>query len=148
MENHYDFMKQEVLIKIESIKIELDNLLDRVTNRLDDEKVKNKVYLENMNSRIDENINQSNRIIEKLLLKTSPDEHDVYHCEENLRNLSDYETKLINLIHGIKFEPADDEICEEIIGKISINGFEILETESNSIFVFVAAIVYSLFEII
>ena len=123
LENYYNFMKDEILIRVESLKIEIDDMYTKFCRKIEDKKLETQTNVENSKNEIEKSLNSSKEFLKSL--ETSP-KHDsvkqMYLCDEIVINLEKLEVDLKKCIQNFKFKPNDESINDSFIGYItSIN---------------------------
>ena len=101
MDNYYDFMKGELLIRVESLKIELDETYIRLSDQIDNEKVKAQEYVNEMSNEVNGGLHSANKFVKNFdEVKLINTQETVYSCEERLLKLDSLENDLTKTIQS------------------------------------------------
>lgn len=125
---YFEFIKEDVLIKIESLKSELDQLGDRLIKLLDTKCSKTKLKLEKFNSRISQNLNSQETFIQNCKQLLTNKQHDetnshlleenMYLCQDNCKKIELYESELNKILASVTFKPSELKIDPILIGSV------------------------------
>ena len=121
LDNYYDFMQEELLIRVESLKIELDEIHNNLSKRIDNEKIKAKEDVMKMKNKVDENIESAKDFV-KLFdsSKQNKTEKVIFLCEEKLHSIDELESDLSRTIRSVTFNPNENKLPESFAGSITI----------------------------
>lgn len=110
-----------MVIKVESMKMELDEILDKMHARIDEEKLKKK---ELMMLKMNENLKTVNSYLKEEISTKQGNEisemnkERFYTCLQHLNRLEQFD--MMSDLHKVKFEPCDKKLDESVIGKVTI----------------------------
>lgn len=108
-----------MLIKVESMKMELDNMLDKMYEKLDEEKKKNKNMII---SKVRDSLKKANYCLKYTskhwTVMNAANKEKFYDCVEVLNKLSELNENLMREVHQVKFEPCNEGLNEALIGKL------------------------------
>ena len=139
MNNYFITMKEEISIRIESVKAELDKLSDQLCKFIDDKNKKMKTNLEKLNNKLKDQAQTSQKFINNLsslLIKTDLNseklEDNMYLCQDRIKELQTADTEFYKIFKQIKFKPNESELNTTIIGELSDSSEEqILQNSYN-----------------
>jgi hypothetical protein len=140
MNNYLITMKEEISIRIESVKAELDKLSDQLCKLIDDKNRKMKTNLEKLNSKLKDQAQTSQKFINNLqsmLIKTDLNsdklEDNMYLCQDRIKELQNADTEFYKIFKQIKFKPNEFELNTSIIGELTDSSEEqIVQNSFNS----------------
>ena len=146
MDNYYDFMKDEILIRVESLKIELEDLYTKFCSKIDDRKLETQKNLEKLKDEIDINLNLAKDFLKSLGASSKSDfENQMYLCDEIGINLEKLDTDLIKCIQNFKFKPNAESINDNLIGDLTDANDVTIQQENgflNFIYLFLSIFLY------
>ena len=126
MNNYFTTMKEEIAIRIDSVKADLDKLSEQLSKLIDEKNRKMKVSLEKMNSKLKDQAQTSQKFInnlQSLMIKTeiSVDklEDNMYLCQDRIKELQSADIEFFKIFKQIKFKPNESELNITIIGELS-----------------------------
>ena len=122
LQNYYEFLKDEILIRVESIKVELDEMYDKFCVKMDESKKEAIKTVNESKKEIDKSLNSAKDFLRKFeIRKINDDESEnlMYSCDETIINLEKLETDLRESIHNFKFKPNEDKLQDVLIGDLS-----------------------------
>lgn len=111
-------MKDELLIRVESLKIELEEKYERLNNQINSQKLEAKEYVKEMSSKIATNINLTNSFVKKF--NDEKVDETPFSCEAKLFELDELESDLTKAIQSVKFIPSEEIMPETCIGNVNI----------------------------
>jgi hypothetical protein len=119
-----DYQKDFILIRIESIKDELDKLGESLYSNLDAIQTQIRFELDGLDREYNELLIKN----EKLILQTTDSLENLYAGEENLKEMENFNQSFINKLKKIKFNINDEWIPDSsIIGNLEIVERDIIE---------------------
>ena len=135
IDNSFEFLDGEILIKIESLKIELDTLYETFSNRLKAKKEKLKEEVNEISKSIVDSLTDSDEFIEdrnKFETRYEESVDNMYLSNVKLNKLIELEAKLVKLLNGTIFEPNKKAFDETVIGSLSSDEKKENETKDDS----------------
>ena len=126
MNNYFVLMKEEIAIRIESVKSELDKLSEQLSKVIDEKNRKMKVNLEKMKSKLKDQTQNSQKFInniQSMLAKAEINaeklEEGMYTCQDRIKELNNADTEFCKIFKQIKFKPNETVLNASIIGELS-----------------------------
>lgn len=132
-------MKEEIVIRIESLKKELDNLGEQLYKVLDDKNKKLKVKLEKMNTQLKEHAQNSQKFINNTNSLLTKEEHNIekleqnmYDCQDRLKELQIVDSDFYKIFNIIKFKPYEFKLEPSIIGDLYDSDYPTNQNNNNN----------------
>jgi hypothetical protein len=125
-------MKEEILIRVESLKIELDETYSRISDQIDTEKVKAKGYVNVVSNQINCSLHSANQFV-KTFDQVKNNQETVYSCEDRLLQLDNLEYDLTRSIQSVKFMPKEEKIPENMLGDLKITTLAELKNSKSKL---------------
>lgn len=122
-----------MLIKVESIKMELDSMLDKMHAKVEEEKKINKEFLMN---KMRDNLEKAEDCLKQTskneIKMNSSNKKSLYDCLDSLSVLKELDSNLMNELHRVKFEPSESKVDDELsIGNLLIEDSKLNEQKND-----------------
>ncbi len=128
LDNYFDFNKDELQIRVESLKIELDEVYTKLSSQMDNEKIKTKENVNKMSVKVDRSIRSAKELIANFESSKKP----VYFDDNSLVGLDELEFDLTKTIQSMKFKPNEEKITASLIGELTnVSLYEAKNPKSN-----------------
>jgi hypothetical protein len=112
-------MKEEVFIRVESLKIELEEKYIRFCDHINEHKLKVKNEIIVVNDEIDKTLKSAKEMLEIYNNKEDESENKMYLFDKKINGLDKLENELSKTIQSLQFKPKEDTTSDAIIGELS-----------------------------
>ena len=125
-------MKDQVVLQIESAKIELDKIYDKICEKIEKSRESIKKELDKTNAPIKEVIEKARDFIKSFQEKVDKTVEDMYKCGGYLDSFRAEKTNAHDLLKKFLFTPSDIKFQYDVVGSFkNIDGLEKIETKRN-----------------